>query len=140
MLDIKNLENIINQSKPDDAALIGGRDGPSPLRELYDKDIKPFKNILSHETIQLTANELKFSSHATARLHSRNISLTSLDRKKIIEGVNKLREKGAKDALILLKDISMIISVQNKTVITAMDAKGADGDGIFTNIDSAILL
>ena len=140
MLDIKNLENIINQSKPDDVALIGGRDGPSSLKELYDKDIKPFKNILNQETVQLTASELKFSNHATARLHSRDISLTNLDKKKIVDGVNKLREKGAKDALILLKDISMIISVQNKTVVTAMDAGGANGDGIFTNIDSAILL
>ena len=50
-----------------------------------------------------------------------------------------MAQKGAKESLIYLDDIAMVVSVANRKVITAMDGESA-GDNIFTNIDSAAIL
>jgi len=41
--------------------------------------------------------------------------------------------------LIMLNDVALVVSVKNKTVITAMDGASAK-DNIFTNIDSAMII
>ena len=50
-----------------------------------------------------------------------------------------MAQKGAREALIYLNDVALIVSVANRTVITAMDGASAK-DNIFTNIDSAAIL
>ena len=47
--------------------------------------------------------------------------------------------RGAKDALILLRETALVVSVKNRTVITAVDEASAK-ENIFTNIDSAAIL
>ena len=44
-----------------------------------------------------------------------------------------------KDALILMKETALVVSVKNRTVITAVDEASAK-ENIFTNIDSAAIL
>jgi flagellar operon protein len=140
VIDIKQLEMLIKNQKTDTTSSVSGlKDGPSALKDLVKNDNK-FKNLLSQENTRLTSNELKFSNHAITRLYSRNLHLTNIEKQKIVEGVNKLKTKGAKEALMLVKDIAMIVSVDNKTVVTVMDDKGSSGDGIFTNIDSAMIV
>ena len=52
----------------------------------------------------------------------------------------RMREKGAREALIYMKDsTAMVVSVTNRTVITALDDVTA-ADSIFTNIDSAAII
>lgn len=82
---------------------------------------------------------LKFSQHAMARLQSRNIQLSASDLQKINVAVKKAEQKGAKESLMVLDNIALVVSVKNKTVITAMDGASMK-DNIFTNIDSAIIL
>ena len=79
------------------------------------------------------------SSHAAERLNSRNISLDEADMKKINEGINKADAKGGRESLILYKDLALITSIKNRTIITAVD-KTNGGDNVFTNIDSVVLL
>jgi flagellar operon protein len=50
-----------------------------------------------------------------------------------------MSKKGSKESLIYLDDIAMVVSVENRTVITAMDGSNAKKN-IFTNIDSAAIL
>jgi len=80
-----------------------------------------------------------FSNHATERLRDRNIKFNEADMKKINEGINIAKEKGAKESLILYKNIALVTSIPNRTVITAMD-KNIDKDMVITNIDSVVLL
>ena len=57
---------------------------------------------------------------------------------RLSEGVSKAAAKGSRDALVLVGSTAFVVSVQNRTVITAV---GADNmrDRVFTNIDSAVI-
>lgn len=93
----------------------------------------PFAEILQDE-----ASKLRFSGHAQSRLNSREISLSEDDVKRLETAVSKAEEKGARDSLVLLRDMAFIVSVRNRTVITAMKGDQAQ-ENVFTNIDSAIM-
>jgi len=82
--------------------------------------------------------KLKFSAHAQSRLNSREIALSEEDFKRIESAVAKAEAKGSNESLVLLRDMAFIVSVGNKTVITAMQNDGAEQQ-IFTNIDSAVM-
>ncbi|MCY6483687.1 flagellar biosynthesis protein [Clostridium aestuarii] len=79
------------------------------------------------------------SKHAAQRLKERNIRFNEVDMKSINEGINKAKEKGAKEALILYKNAALVTSIKNRTVITAVDSEESKGN-VFTNIDSVVLL
>ena len=83
--------------------------------------------------------KIKFSAHAQNRLKVRNIALTPQDMIKIEEAVNKAAEKGSRDSLLLMDNIALIVSVKNRTVITAVDESSMKGN-VFTNIDSAVIM
>jgi flagellar operon protein len=53
--------------------------------------------------------------------------------------VEKAAAKGAKESLVLVDEAALVVSIKNKTVITAVD-KSALKDNVFTNIDSAIIV
>jgi flagellar operon protein len=82
---------------------------------------------------------LKFSAHAMKRLESRQISLNSKDMSLIQEAVNKAEAKGARESLILMDQLALVVSVKNRTVITAVDGNNLK-DNVFTNIDSAVIV
>ncbi|MFZ5640291.1 MAG: TIGR02530 family flagellar biosynthesis protein [Bacillota bacterium] len=96
----------------------------------------PFRDILQE---QVGITQLKFSQHARQRLQVRNIELTPADMAKIDAAVDKAAAKGARDSLILMKDLAFVVSVKNKTVITAVDGSSMK-DHVFTNIDSAVIV
>jgi flagellar operon protein len=79
------------------------------------------------------------SNHAAERLNSRNINLSESDMKKINDGINLAHEKGSNECVLIYKDIAMVASVKNRTLITAVDKDTGKGN-IFTNIDSVVLL
>lgn len=82
---------------------------------------------------------LKFSSHAIDRLKSRGISFDAETLKRIEGAVDKAAQKGSKESLVLTDDSALIVSVKNKTVITAMD-RVAMKENVFTNIDSTVII
>ncbi len=87
-----------------------------------------------------TANEpLKFSAHAMQRLQSRNISLSSEDVAKMNVMADKAAAKGAKNSLFIMRDVAMVVSIKNRTVITAVDSDSMK-ENVFTNIDSAAII
>ncbi|MFC1725557.1 TIGR02530 family flagellar biosynthesis protein [candidate division KSB1 bacterium] len=81
--------------------------------------------------------ELKFSSHAIDRMNARDISLSYDDITKINNAVSQASTKGAVDSLVVLNDLAFIVSVKNRTIITAM-TKESMQENVFTNIDSAV--
>jgi len=58
---------------------------------------------------------------------------------RLSDAVSKAADKGSKESLILDDDAAYVVSVPNRTVITAFDRSNLQ-DGIFTSIDSAIIL
>jgi flagellar operon protein len=82
--------------------------------------------------------EVKFSQHALARLEQRDIRLDAGQVGRLKAAVDKAAQKGARDSLVLMDKLAFVVSVRNRTVITAM-ADGQLKDNLFTNIDSAIV-
>ncbi len=74
-----------------------------------------------------------------ARLQSRNISLTSDDVTKMNAMADKAAAKGAKNSLFIVRDVAMVVSIKNRTVITAVDSDSMK-ENVFTNIDSAAII
>ncbi|MCC3381347.1 TIGR02530 family flagellar biosynthesis protein [Paenibacillus farraposensis] len=96
------------------------------------KDVKPFDQVLQEQV-------LKLSNHAVKRLEQRGIELRSDQMEKINSAVDKAAAKGAKESLILMQDMALIVSVPNRTVVTAMDKQSME-DNVFTQIDSAVII
>lgn len=88
---------------------------------------------------EILANRLKVSGHAQTRLQSRELQLDKEAWERVIGGVERAAQKGAKESLVLVDDVALVVSVKNKTVITAVDQARLK-DNVFTNIDSAIVV
>lgn len=84
-----------------------------------------------------SSQPVKISGHAQQRMVERGIRLQEQDMNLISQGMDKLVEKGSKESLMLYKDMALIASVNNRTIITAMGNQEID---IVTNIDSAIII
>jgi flagellar operon protein len=95
-----------------------------------------FKDVLEKKVAE-SQEEIKFSTHAEKRLNSRNIEITPDIMKRLQDAVGKAQEKGAKETLMVFDNFSLIVSVKNRTVITAVDNASLK-DNVFTNIDSAV--
>lgn len=93
---------------------------------------------VSFQTL-LDQQKLKFSHHAEQRLKQRGIALDTDQLDRIAGAVDQAAAKGAKDSLVLFRDIAMIVSVQNRTVVTAMDGASMK-EHVFTQIDSAVVV
>jgi len=114
--------------------------GPAPRPSGRPVEIPPngsFRSVLDRAASP--NGEVRFSAHAMARLQSRNIALSGDDVAKINAMTDKAAAKGSKQSLFLLRDIAMVVSVTNRTVITAVD-KNSLKDNVFTNIDSAAVI
>lgn len=82
----------------------------------------------------------RFSAHAKARIEKRGVSLTADDLARLDDAVDRMAAKGVRDALVYMsRGLAMVVSVKNRTVITALDEASAK-ENIFTNIDSAAIL
>jgi flagellar operon protein len=83
---------------------------------------------------------VKFSQHAQQRLRARNIQLDNQQIAQLGAAVDKAAQKGARESLVLMnRDLALVVSVTNRTVITAMDGNSIR-DNVFTNIDSAVII
>ncbi|QHT60700.1 flagellar biosynthesis protein [Paenibacillus lycopersici] len=87
----------------------------------------------------LERNVLKFSQHAEQRIAQRGITIKPEALDKIGNAIDQAAAKGAKDSLIVYRDIAMIVNVPSRTVVTAMDGNALQGN-VFTQIDSAVIV
>ena len=87
----------------------------------------------------ILADRLKVSAHAKTRLESREISLDAAAWERVMEGVDRAALKGSRESLIMVDDVALIVSVKNRTVITAVDQEHLK-ENVFTNIDSAVIV
>lgn len=83
------------------------------------------------------SDNVKISAHAEQRMIERDIKLQESDMSLIKEAMNNLEKKGARESLMLYKDMAFIASVNNRTIITALQFKELD---VVTNIDSTIIV
>ncbi len=97
----------------------------------------PFNQVLQEELQK--GEELKFSRHAQERLDLRKIKITPHHLERLNAAVQKAQAKGARESLVLIDDLAFVVSIKNKTVITAVDGESRK-ENVFTNIDSAVIM
>jgi flagellar operon protein len=81
---------------------------------------------------------IQFSKHALDRVERRGIAADPATTRRLEKGVEAAARKGARQAVVLVDDTAYVVAVQNRTVITAVDAAHMR-DHVFTNIDSAVI-
>lgn len=98
-----------------------------------------FGQLLREKMAANTDAGLKFSAHAEKRLESRHINFSDNQLAKLDEAVEQAAEKGSRDSLVLMNNIGLVVSVKNRTVVTAVDSESMSGN-VFTNIDSVVVV
>lgn len=93
-----------------------------------------FKDLLDSK---IKNKSFTVSKHAAERL--KDINFSENDMNNIEKGFKLAEDKGSKNSLFLYKDVALVTSVENKTVITAVDKSRAK-DNVFTNIDSVVII
>jgi flagellar operon protein len=97
---------------------------------------KTFKDILLQKQ---AAAPVKFSAHAQMRIQNREINLSPVEIQRLTQAIDKAAEKGARESLVVMDNMALIVSIKNRTVITAINEGNMKGN-VFTNIDSAVII
>ncbi len=84
------------------------------------------------------ATSVSFSQHALQRIQRRGIDVSPQTIQRLQSGVSRAADKGARDSVVFVNGTAFVVSVTNKTVITAVD-QAHMRDFVFTNIDSAVI-
>jgi flagellar operon protein len=84
------------------------------------------------------ASGVRFSGHALERVQRRGIDTSPQTLERLDGAVERAAAKGARESVVLLDGTAFVVSVRNKTVITAVDAQSMR-EHVFTNIDSAVI-
>lgn len=108
--------------------------GTSPVSEEVS-----FGDILKKKQSVDESSILKFSKHASMRLQSRNIELSTEQKERLETAAEKAEAKGMRESLVIVDSYSFIVNVPNKTVVTAMDQTESE-ENIYTNIDGAVII
>lgn len=97
---------------------------------------RPFAEVLTDAA--KGADALRFSKHALERVQRRGIPLDASTLGRLQSGVERIAAKGSRDSLVLVDGTAFVVSVPNRTVITAVGAEHMR-EQVFTNIDSAAI-
>ncbi len=105
--------------------------------KLQEKQAASFQALLERESRK--EQGVQFSKHASQRVQERGILLNDETMKNLNTAIDKVRQKGAKDAVIIGKNGAFIVNVPHNIVVTTMTEHEMK-DNIFTNIDSAVFM
>jgi flagellar operon protein len=105
------------------------------------EDRKPgktsFKDMFSRELAD--SRQIYFSRHAHDRMYARGINLSEDTLNNMADAIDKAERKGSRETLVLADDAAFVVSVKNRTVITAFDRDNLK-EGVVTSIDSAVII
>ncbi len=97
-----------------------------------------FADVLQHATKTSDTQPLHFSKHALQRVERRSIPLDPSTLSRLEDGVGRAAGKGSRDSVVLVDGTAFVVSVANRTVLTAVSPEHMR-EHVFTNIDSAVL-
>jgi flagellar operon protein len=116
----------------------GGAGKPGAPAPASGKGAPPSKSFADALQQADSSQQLQFSKHALARVERRGIELDSATLGRLSRGVQRAASKGSRDSLVLVDNTAFVVSVSNRTVITAVGSEHMK-DNVFTNIDSAVI-
>lgn len=86
----------------------------------------------------LSGSALRFSAHAQERLAERGITLGAGDVQRIASSTDAAAAKGARQSVVLLDRLALVVGVPSRTVVTVLEPDPAS-HAVFTNIDSVVV-
>lgn len=93
----------------------------------------PFGDVLGRVT-----EELQLSAHAVKRIDRRELALDAGAMDRLNAAVTRAAEKGARNSVVLLDNLALVVDVRQRTVVTAMQ-KEEGRQRVFTNVDSVVI-
>lgn len=118
------------QVKAGSGASVNGTSGATGTRT-------QFAELLQKEAGR--TQSVQFSKHAARRVEERGIPMTDNLLQGLNQAVQKAKEKGARDVVVIGESGAFIVNVPNNIVVTTMSGTEMK-ENIFTNIDSAVLM
>jgi flagellar operon protein len=115
-----------------------GTSGAAPGRVAPPAGGPSFADVLKSRSDATRSDAVRFSGHALERIQRRNIPLDGPVAARLQAGVDKAAAKGVRDSLVLVDDTAFVVSVRNRTVVTAVDRDNMK-EHVFTNIDGAVI-
>lgn len=85
------------------------------------------------------AGNLQFSRHASLRMEQRGIELTGENLQELSQAVERARQKGSRETVVIGSHGAFIVNVANNVVVTSITEQEMK-QNIFTNIDSAVFM
>ena len=111
-----------------------GRTAPATGRAGSESSGPTFASVLGATQSQ----PVKFSAHALQRVERRGIDMSPATVARLNDGVDRAAGKGARASVVFVDATAFVVSVPNRTVITAVDRDHMKQQ-VFTNIDSAVI-
>jgi len=127
--------NLIN---PRTTPLYGQNLQKRTLKKEKAEEAQNFQQIVSDFQSQHEAEVVKLSFHAQERIKARKIEMNEKRLESLGEVAKEAKDKGAKNTLAMLGTDAFILSVKDKTIVTAMKEEEMESR-FFTNIDSVYI-
>ena len=83
-------------------------------------------------------DDLQVSRHAQKRIDRRDLDLDANRMGRLNDAISRAAEKGARQSVVVLDDLALVVNIRDRTVVTAM-AKEGGRQRVFTNIDSVVI-
>ncbi|MGE3073761.1 MAG: TIGR02530 family flagellar biosynthesis protein [Dehalococcoidia bacterium] len=81
---------------------------------------------------------VQFSNHAQKRIDRRDLDLDAGRLNRLNSAISRAAEKGARNSVVMLDDLAVVVDVRDRKVVTAINAE-AGKERVFTNIDSVVI-
>ncbi len=88
--------------------------------------------------LQQASGDVQLSRHAQKRIERRDLGLDAARMGRLNSAINSAAEKGARQSVVVLDDLAVVVNIRERTVVTAM-AKEGGRQRVFTNIDSVVI-
>lgn len=112
------------------------RSGSADATRSQEKPVASFDKVLQQQLEK--AGTIRFSAHAQKRLEQAQIPFGADRVARLEEAVARAAGKGARESLVLMGDLALVVNITNRTVVTAVNGERMR-QNVFTNIDSAVI-
>ena len=84
------------------------------------------------------ASGVQYSRHAEKRIDRRELGLDTGRQERLNTAITSAAQKGARQTVVLIDDLAVVVNIRDRTVVTAMSTEGGR-QRVFTNIDSVVI-
>lgn len=117
----------------DRAAPIGPAAAPAPRPQPAGPAGAAFGDLLQRASARLV-----LSNHAAKRIERRDLGLDAPKLQRLDAAIDRAASKGARNTVVMLDNLAVIVDVPGRTVVTALDTTRGK-ENVFTNIDSVVI-